>query len=838
MFNKLTHKLMDDTFKKSKDGKGYILDIRRPALIRNTTTYEQNEKATFNNINVRTGLGNTVLRRVNFIKGIIQPRTSMTGRSTQQTPMKTLQDMIKEGIKIKYEEPDPWDSAWIDAKNKIVTRMKTAGATEIEISQYLITYPPLNRAQRTRPVTRNPLEDANLSIKDQISTIGTNVDNVNKSVINSTTEINKNATALLTYNGARDLWLQTQLGQLDQLLYNGNQDTIAGRNILGAKLQQISQQLTTQNLLQQKQIMIGIEALKIDVALIPPLTINEIKDSSFNIAVLALLKHYNVDLLGNTPTLFEYTTAAGAVENITWSQALSYMVLNPETQLLQDVPNKKLYFMEGLQTSISLTQDEQTSAFSNLARIGYEDTVTDENATNVETKKPEQVIPDTFVDIKEDDIDRQANIQKIIDILQNGIEYVAATYYKVAYEKNIKNKSVGFTDRHKRILKIDINYQYKKNDTTGEYVQSNSNFLNITLFGGPASNQYKTNKLLYGYTYEKTENTNYVYFVTSSVFGAKDANGTSWDNLVGYIETAIDADIKQIAIDAQIRDTTKEATALAESTRIATEQKDKEDRIKAIEASYQDSLVKAAAMKARKSETNMKIIELGLEKEKKANDAKLAKIEKDKDEAEKANNAKLAKIEKDRDEAEKQSKLNDAKEEIIINRIKTGLENIKKDKVSMFGSLLRDGQADITNDTHIIILKPTGNNMFKLVLNSTIDNYNVSDSKYGLYGNITILDVQASAGDDDNTYYSILMNIDYNYSNNYIFLGSDFVDELNTHLPTMGNGKNKIRTYSKTMSGKGKKENPWLIHVKKFRASNPTLKYSDVLKKAKATYKK
>jgi hypothetical protein len=40
------------------------------------------------------------------------------------------------------------------------------------------------------------------------------------------------------------------------------------------------------------------------------------------------------------------------------------------------------------------------------------------------------------------------------------------------------------------------------------------------------------------------------------------------------------------------------------------------------------------------------------------------------------------------------------------------------------------------------------------------------------------------------------------------------------------------------MSGKGKKPNAWLEHVKKFRASNPSLKYSEVLKKAKATYKK
>ena len=38
--------------------------------------------------------------------------------------------------------------------------------------------------------------------------------------------------------------------------------------------------------------------------------------------------------------------------------------------------------------------------------------------------------------------------------------------------------------------------------------------------------------------------------------------------------------------------------------------------------------------------------------------------------------------------------------------------------------------------------------------------------------------------------------------------------------------------------GKGKKTNPWLVHVKAFRKKNPGMKYSEVLKRAAKTYKK
>jgi len=37
---------------------------------------------------------------------------------------------------------------------------------------------------------------------------------------------------------------------------------------------------------------------------------------------------------------------------------------------------------------------------------------------------------------------------------------------------------------------------------------------------------------------------------------------------------------------------------------------------------------------------------------------------------------------------------------------------------------------------------------------------------------------------------------------------------------------------------KQRKPNPWLIHVKKVKADNPNMKFKDVLKKAKESYKK
>ena len=108
MINNLTGKKMESTYLPCKDGKGFIFDIKRPAELANTENYEGGN-ASFNGLETRTGLGNRVLRRVNFIKPPIKPRTVSEGKLQMSAAPKTLEQLIKEGIKIKYEEPDPWE---------------------------------------------------------------------------------------------------------------------------------------------------------------------------------------------------------------------------------------------------------------------------------------------------------------------------------------------------------------------------------------------------------------------------------------------------------------------------------------------------------------------------------------------------------------------------------------------------------------------------------------------------------------------------------------------------------------------------------------------------------
>ena len=42
----------------------------------------------------------------------------------------------------------------------------------------------------------------------------------------------------------------------------------------------------------------------------------------------------------------------------------------------------------------------------------------------------------------------------------------------------------------------------------------------------------------------------------------------------------------------------------------------------------------------------------------------------------------------------------------------------------------------------------------------------------------------------------------------------------------------------KVKKSKGRKTNPWLAHVKKFRSKHKGMKYSEILKAARKTYKK
>lgn len=56
--------------------------------------------------------------------------------------------------------------------------------------------------------------------------------------------------------------------------------------------------------------------------------------------------------------------------------------------------------------------------------------------------------------------------------------------------------------------------------------------------------------------------------------------------------------------------------------------------------------------------------------------------------------------------------------------------------------------------------------------------------------------------------------------------------------PEVEGGKRKRGRPKGGKKGGARKANPWLDHVKKFKADHPDMKYSDVLKKAKDTYER
>jgi hypothetical protein len=68
--------------------------------------------------------------------------------------------------------------------------------------------------------------------------------------------------------------------------------------------------------------------------------------------------------------------------------------------------------------------------------------------------------------------------------------------------------------------------------------------------------------------------------------------------------------------------------------------------------------------------------------------------------------------------------------------------------------------------------------------------------------------------------------------------GGSVLPETQTNLSQVKMVKEPIKNVGGSCEGGGKKSNPWMEHVKKVKAENPTLKYSEVLKKAKTTYTK
>jgi len=56
--------------------------------------------------------------------------------------------------------------------------------------------------------------------------------------------------------------------------------------------------------------------------------------------------------------------------------------------------------------------------------------------------------------------------------------------------------------------------------------------------------------------------------------------------------------------------------------------------------------------------------------------------------------------------------------------------------------------------------------------------------------------------------------------------------------PKKGKGVVKTKKVKKTKKSRKGVKNPWLDHVKAFRKANPNMKFDQVLKEAKKTYKK
>ena len=62
---------------------------------------------------------------------------------------------------------------------------------------------------------------------------------------------------------------------------------------------------------------------------------------------------------------------------------------------------------------------------------------------------------------------------------------------------------------------------------------------------------------------------------------------------------------------------------------------------------------------------------------------------------------------------------------------------------------------------------------------------------------------------------------------------------MNTGPMTKGRSAGTQPVKTETVEEKPvRAENPWMIHVKQFRADHPELKYKEVLQQAKATYTK
>jgi hypothetical protein len=926
MINKLTGKKMEDTYLDSKDKKGYIFDIKRPSVLSNTETYEGND-ASFKGLETRTGLGNRVLRRVNFIKPEIKPRKVIEGKFTV-SKNKTLEDMIKSGLKIKYEEPDPWDLEWLEERKNIIDRLtKVNKMDKKEIDDYLQKYPPLNRTQRTRPVNRNPFEDANKPIKEQLEKLGTTVQQVSKDVQDNTVTANVIAVQQMNDKDALDTWMRLQYAQLGGILRQSNIDSTDGQNMLGAKLQEIVKQLGFQSSLTHQLLMNSLKDLNINVNF-NMLNIDNLNDTGIQLALLKVLNNYYPGQQFES-IIFYYINKDGVKNDVTVNDMFNIMMENRNIYIINDDTNKILYF--------SYLENE-----GEINEVPYTDT-SNIDLSILKYKPEEEEIPIELEPEPEGKYDQEPegndqepegndqgeiheqseyndNIQRIINTIQTALEQIAEENYTDEYNKT---NNIGVVQKFKRILRINVDYNDK-------------NFLNIDFYSTVNRDEMTLlkEKNLYDYTYKLNEK--YVYFVWYSKFGSHQFSnkpGTQWQDLVNYINTDVinkrklqadryardaqmsskDADMyskiadmysdkaKDSYINSKI-DLEKMIIHLKESMK-NNEEENKiqenaeevaskidqtlEELVQRISNSVINDAINDAISELMQEADNMvgdngeidpeKVTEIAPEILDKMSDVLGDEVdESDDDDDDDYDDDEFYDDDESEGKEGNEEEPSPNTDEVLNKKIQLfangPLINSTKYPYNPIYIFKYYTKGVVKDNTSIVIFELTDGKYINI--HSTIKKYwynSPFNTNQGIpqfnqkYGSIasTPLKIGQSAYITNSTGETFLIVPINQWASGY---AGDFMNGVNNQVVdidktqnTEGSGirafhkKNRLSMYKSIMTkgkglklaghgsvlaGKGRKVNPWIEHVKKYRASHPNVKYSDVLKQAKATYKK
>jgi hypothetical protein len=667
MINILTGKKIDSTFINTK--KGYEFQINRPSF-KSGEVYEQNKTATFDNMETRTGLGNRVLRRVNFIKPEIESRKMGLGTSTV-IRTKTLDEMINDNNRIKYEEPDPWDTQWLDAKAVIVKRMRAAAtpATEEEIELYIAKYPPLNRSQRTRPVTANPLQDANKTISKQLESIGSAMVKVSNKVKKNTANANIIATNQMDKADALEVWTKEQMSQVRAITTQSNLSSDNGQNILGAKLEEVIRQLTFQKGISNQLLMASVSKMtSVDTDKITQINIEAFLDPQIQLAVMKLYSEYYPGRQIQE-ILFSYERQDSTVIKTTMQKIWDEMKKNNNIYLVNNkatMPPSISFKYDASIASAPITADQQSRITgTDFSSIGYQPSAYVEPTV----KLPEQQKLDTRLEIKEDETEREQIIDKINLELQTSLKYLAETSYNNEYTKLTDPLIDIITQENKRIIRINVNYRLAMNENK-DLIQYNPDFLKEELYTGKTQDiiNYKQ-KDLFDYTYKKGDI--YTYFVWYITLG--DVNDVdNWrivqqlinttlieDNVIAYKKQFdYDTELKNIAEAKAIQDA-KDAKAIQD----AKDAKAIQDKQDAKDAALTAQIAKNVRIRDKaKAEQDKK------ERIEKDRIAKKERIEKDR----------IAKAEKD--EKDRLAKAERERNETIAKELKTRNEKLNEHK--------------------------------------------------------------------------------------------------------------------------------------------------------------